>query len=118
MTADDRKKAVLKALEWVGLTDKVSSRPAQLSGGECQRVSIARAMVKRPKIVIADEPTANLDAANSHNILKMMVKLNEELRTTLFFASHDEKVIGYLKRIITLTDGKVVDDKNIAPQSG
>ena len=118
MTADDRKKAVLKALEWVGLTDKVSSRPAQLSGGECQRVSIARAMVKRPKIVIADEPTANLDAANSHNILKMMVKLNEELRTTFIFASHDEKVIGYLKRIITLTDGKVVDDKNIAPQSG
>ena len=118
MSSKDRKAAVMQALEWVGLTDKVSSRPAQLSGGESQRVSIARAMVKQPKIVLADEPTANLDAANSHNILKMMVKLNRELGTTFVFASHDEKVIGYLRRIITLTDGKVVDDKHMTPQNG
>lgn len=118
MSNQDRKAAVMKALDWVGLTDKVSSRPAQLSGGESQRVSIARAMVKQPKIVLADEPTANLDAANSHNILKMMVKLNRELGTTFVFASHDEKVIGYLRRIITLTDGKVVDDKRMTPQNG
>ena len=118
MSPADRKAAVLQALDWVGLTGKVSSRPAQLSGGESQRVSIARAMVKKPKIVLADEPTANLDAANSHNILKMMVKLNEELGTTFIFASHDEKVISYLKRIITLTDGKVVDDKSMTPQNG
>ena len=118
MSGEERKTAVMQALEWVGLTDKVSSRPSQLSGGECQRVSIARAMVKRPKIVIADEPTANLDASNSHNILKMMVTLNEELGTTFIFASHDEKVINYLKRIITLTDGKVVDDRTLTPQNG
>jgi putative ABC transport system ATP-binding protein len=110
MPAARRKKAVFQALEWVGLLGKEKSRPSQLSGGESQRVSIARAMVKEPKIVLADEPTANLDAANSHNILQMMIKLNEELGTTFVFASHDEKVIGYLKRKITLTDGKVVGD--------
>ena len=109
----ERRKAVLDALEWVGLTDKIKSRPAQLSGGECQRVAVARAMVKRPKIVLADEPTANLDAANSHNILKMMLKLNEELKTTFIFATHDDKVIKYLKRKISLEDGKVVQDEII-----
>jgi len=111
MSASERKKAVMDALEWVGLTDKVKSRPAQLSGGECQRVAIARAMVKKPVIVLADEPTANLDAANSHNILKMMLKLNEELKTTFIFATHDDKVIQYLKRIISLEDGKVIKDE-------
>ncbi len=111
MNESERKKAVMDALEWVGLTDKVKSRPAQLSGGECQRVAIARAMVKKPKIVLADEPTANLDAANSHNILQMMVKLNEELKTTFIFATHDEKVIQYLRRQISLEDGKVAQDK-------
>ncbi len=107
----ERKKAVLDALEWVGLMDKIKSKPAQLSGGECQRVAIARAMVKKPELVLADEPTANLDAANSHHILKTMVKLNEELRTTFIFATHDDKVIQYLKRKITLEDGQVVQDE-------
>jgi putative ABC transport system ATP-binding protein len=114
MPSDERKKAVMAALEWVGLLDKVESKPALLSGGECQRVAIARAMVKKPKIVIADEPTANLDAKNSHNILKTMVNLNKELDTSFIFATHDEKVIRYLPRIITLEDGKVVDDKTVA----
>ena len=113
ISASQRKKAVMDALDWVGLTDKIKSRPAQLSGGECQRVAVARAMVKKPKIVLADEPTANLDAANSHNILKMMVKLNEELKTTFIFATHDEKVIKYLRRKISLEDGKVVKDEII-----
>ena len=110
MNADERKKRVMETLAWVGLTDKVKSRPAQLSGGECQRVAIARAMVKRPSLVLADEPTANLDSANSHNILQTMEKLNKELKTSFIFATHDEKVIGYLKRIIRLQDGKVVED--------
>jgi putative ABC transport system ATP-binding protein len=113
MSAAERKQAVLDALEWVGLTDKVKSRPAQLSGGECQRVAIARAMVKKPQLVLADEPTANLDAANSHNILQTMVKLNEELKTTFIFATHDDKVIKYLRRKISLEDGKVVKDEQI-----
>ena len=115
MNESEREKAVMQALEWVGLTDKVKSRPAQLSGGECQRVAVARAMVKKPKIVLADEPTANLDADNSHNILKMMVKLNQELQTTFLFATHDQKVIRYLRRKITLMDGKVAEDIETTP---
>ena len=111
--AVERKQTVLQSLEWVGLTDKIKSRPAQLSGGECQRVSIARAMVKTPKIVLADEPTANLDAKNSHNILQTMEKLNRELNTTFIFATHDEKVIQYLRRKISLNDGQVVSDETI-----
>lgn len=112
MSAEERKHSVMEILKWVGLTDKVNSRPAQLSGGECQRVAIARAMVKRPVMVLADEPTANLDSENSHNILRTMVKLNKEMKTTFIFATHDEKVIGYLRRIVRLEDGKVVDDAN------
>jgi putative ABC transport system ATP-binding protein len=111
--AAQRRRAVLDALDAVGLTDKVRSRPAQLSGGESQRVAIARAMVKSPKIVLADEPTANLDAKNSHHILQTMVKLNQAFKTTFVFASHDEKVIGYLRRKITLNDGRAVSDELI-----
>ena len=111
--ATERRKAVLEALEWVGLTDKIKSKPPQLSGGESQRVAIARAMVKKPDLVLADEPTANLDAENSHHILQTMENLNQELRTTFVFATHDEKVIGYLRRIIRLEDGKVVSDENV-----
>ena len=106
-SASERKKMVTDALEWVGLTEKIKSKPPQLSGGECQRVAIARAMVKRPSLVLADEPTANLDTANSHNILKTMETLNRELKTTFLFATHDDKVISYLKRKIFLLDGKV-----------
>jgi putative ABC transport system ATP-binding protein len=109
-TASERKKLVLDALDWVGLTDKVRNKPPQLSGGECQRVAIARAMVKKPSLVLADEPTANLDAANSHNILQTMAKLNRELQTTFLFATHDEKVISYLQRKIYLLDGKINQD--------
>ena len=113
MSGDARRKAVMEALEWVGLTDKERSRPAQLSGGECQRVAIARAMVKRPEVVLADEPSANLDAKNSHNILQMMRKLNEELKTTFIFATHDEKVMQYLTRIVRLMDGEVDNDSKM-----
>jgi len=113
-TSARRKQLVTDALEWVGLTDKIKSKPPQLSGGECQRVAIARAMVKKPSLVLADEPTANLDAANSHNILKTMETLNRELKTTFLFATHDEKVISYLRRKIFLLDGKV-DREEIKP---
>lgn len=109
----ERKKAVLEAIEWVGLTDKIKSKPPQLSGGESQRVAIARAMVKKPDLVLADEPTANLDAENSHHILQTMERLNEQLKTTFIFATHDDKVIKYLRRIIKLEDGRVVSDENV-----
>ena len=110
---NERKELVMRALEWVGISDKADSRPNQLSGGESQRVAVARAMVKSPKIVIADEPTANLDAENSHNILRTMLKLNNDLKTTFLIATHDEKVIGYLHRKIVLDDGKIVDNVTI-----
>jgi len=112
-TTTERNKMVMDALEWVGITDKAKSKPPQLSGGECQRVAIARAMVKKPSIVLADEPTANLDAANSHNILNTMETLNRELKTTFLFATHDDKVISYLRRKIYLVDGRIDRDENI-----
>ncbi len=111
LSSPERKKMVMDALEWVGLTDKMKSKPPQLSGGECQRVAVARAMVKRPSLVLADEPTANLDAANSHNILKTMENLNRELKTTFLFATHDDKVINYLHRRIFLIDGRIDKDE-------
>ena len=111
LSAQERKDKVMKALEWVQLADRVKSKPAQLSGGQSQRVAIARAVVKEPKIILADEPTANLDADNSHNILKTLERLNQELETTFIFATHDEKVIQYLRRKITLIDGKVAMDE-------
>lgn len=114
ISTSERRRMVLNALEWVGLTDKIKSRPPQLSGGECQRVAIARAMVKKPSLVLADEPTANLDAENSHNILKTMVNLNRELKTSFLFATHDEKVISYLHRKILLVDGRVKEDLVVA----
>ncbi len=114
MSASERKEAVMQALEWVGLTDKVKSKPSMLSGGECQRVAIARAMVKKPEIVLADEPTANLDSKNSHHILQTMKNLNKELGVTFLFSTHDEKVMQYLNRIVTLEDGGVKTDEKVA----
>jgi len=110
-SSSERKKAVEKSLEWVGLTDKIKSKPTQLSGGQCQRVAIARAMVKKPILILADEPTANLDSVNSHHILKTMVNINKELQTTFIFSTHDAKVIQYLRRKITLSDGEVSKDE-------
>jgi len=110
-STQERKEMVMEALEWVGIADKAQSRPKMLSGGESQRVAIARAMVKKPQLVLADEPTANLDAKNSHHILDTMLKLNEDLGTTFVFATHDEKVITYLKRKVTLVDGAIESDE-------
>lgn len=105
-----RSELVMEVLEMVGLTDKIKSKPAKLSGGQCQRVAVARAMVKKPAILLADEPTANLDVDNSHNILQLMVKMNKEVNTSFIFSTHDEKVIKYLRRKINLLDGKVASD--------
>jgi putative ABC transport system ATP-binding protein len=116
LSSGDRKEKVMDALEWVGLADRANSKPNQLSGGQCQRVAIARATVKTPEIVLADEPTANLDAKNSHHILQTMEKLNEELGTTFLFSTHDEKVIRYLRRKISLYDGKIAKDEVQKPR--
>ena len=110
-SSTERKILVEQALEWVGLSNHRNKRPDKLSGGESQRVAIERAMVKKPKILLADEPTANLDAENAHGILKTMKELNKELNTTFIFSTHDEKVMKYLNRIILLKDGKIENDK-------
>ena len=111
--SDERDKRVAQAIDWVGLSDKRDSRPAMLSGGECQRTAIARAIVHKPELILADEPTANLDAENSHHIMKILVQLNEELSTSFIFATHDEKIMAYLRRIIHLDDGQITKDEKI-----
>ena len=115
----EREKKVTQAIEWVGLNEKRNSRPADMSGGECQRTAIARAIVHEPSLLLADEPTANLDAENSHNIMNILSKLNSEISTSFVFATHDEKIMGYLRRIIHLDDGKIINDEKISkPKSG
>ena len=110
---DERISMVEQAVKSVGLTDKMDSRPNMLSGGECQRTAIARAIVHQPALVLADEPTANLDAENSHHIMKILVQLNQELSTSFIFATHDEKIMAYLRRIIHLDDGEITEDEII-----
>jgi putative ABC transport system ATP-binding protein len=114
----ERHRKVMAALDWVHLSDRAASKPAQLSGGQSQRVAIARAIVKEPGIILADEPTANLDAENSHNILQTMERLNREFGTTFIFATHDFKVMRYLRRTITLVDGRVDSDEPTARRGG
>ena len=108
-----RQKMVMEALDWVGLASMADKKPDKLSGGEGQRVAIARAIVKKPVIVIADEPSANLDAENTYAILKTMRELNKNIGTTFLFSTHDDKVMGHLDRIIHLRDGAVEEDEII-----
>ncbi len=97
-------------LHQVGLSDKMDVRPNKLSGGQQQRVAVARALASRPKFILADEPTANLDTASAFNLLDIMARLNEEEKITLLFSTHDQRVIDRAKRVITLVDGAVSSD--------
>ena len=96
----------------VGLTPEINKRPTQLSGGQCQRVAVARALVKNPSLVLADEPTANLDAENSYHILELMLKLNRDFKAAFIFCTHDEKVTKYVRREVRLEDGTIEWDKS------
>jgi len=98
-------------LEEVGLGEFINRRPNEMSGGQQQRVAIARALVKNPSIVLADEPTANLDSTTAKEILALMQKLNEKHKTTFIFSTHDQLVMDFSRRTIGLRDGKVVADK-------
>jgi len=104
---DDRVKELLEA---VGLGDRMDSRPVKLSGGEQQRVAVARALASKPKFILADEPTANLDSRSAENLLNMMEHLNEQEGVTFVFSTHDPRIMAKARRIITLEDGKVVKD--------
>ena len=105
------KEKVLKMLEEVGLKGLETRRPNELSGGEQQRVAIARALVKEPKIVLADEPTANLDSKTGIEVIKIMVKMNQELGATSIFSTHDPQIMKYAKRLINLKDGMISTDE-------
>lgn len=109
---DERKKRVRAILNEVGLQGMESRRPAQLSGGQQQRVAVARAMVSKPSIILADEPTANLDSHTGASLLDMMKQLNEMENMTFVFSTHDPKIMERAKRIIRLEDGKVVSDEH------
>jgi putative ABC transport system ATP-binding protein len=94
----------------VGLSDKSKNRPSELSGGQQQRVAVARALASKPRFILADEPTANLDSKSTENLLEIMAKLNSEEKMTFIFSTHDQRVIEKARRIITLVDGKIVSD--------
>src|SRR5260221_2909837 len=104
---DERKRRVLELLDKVGLGDHIKHRPSELSGGQRQRVAIARALVTRPQLVLADEPTANLDSVTGQNILDLMKDLNRTQGTTFIFSTHDQKVMSYANTIVRLADGKL-----------
>lgn len=109
-TKEECKKRALELLGEVGLSDRVKNRPSEMSGGQQQRVAVARALASRPKFVLADEPTANLDSVSTTNLLDIMAKLNKEEETTFIFSTHDARVIERARRVITLEDGKIVSD--------
>ena len=109
--AAERKERVHTFLAELGLEGKENRFPAELSGGQQQRVAIARAMVSKPDIILADEPTANLDSETGGQLLEMMRKFNEELKMTFVFSTHDPQIMERAKRLITLTDGRIVSDE-------
>lgn len=109
----DRKKMderTINLLKSVGLDDKINSKPNQLSGGQQQRVAVARALASKPKFVLADEPTANLDSSATNQLLEIMERLNREEKITFIFATHDQRVMDKAHRVVTLDDGKVISD--------
>lgn len=105
-----RDKRTRELIEAVGLTDKTNNRPNKLSGGQQQRVAVARALASKPKFILADEPTANLDSKSTENLLDIMEELNKEENITFIFSTHDARVVKRAKRIITIEDGKVMSD--------
>ena len=111
----EREKRVMQLLKEVGLEDKVNSKPSELSGGQQQRVAVARALASKPKIILADEPTANLDSKSAANLLDIMAKLNKEEKITFLFSTHDMRVIKKARRVITLVDGKIDSDVEQIP---
>ena len=106
----NRRKRAREVLAQLGLEKYADRRPTQMSGGQQQRVAVARAVASQPKLVLADEPTANLDGENAGILLDMMRELNERLGTTFIFSTHDPRVIDYARRVITLVDGKIAKD--------
>jgi len=106
----ERDKRTFELLKAVGLSDRANSRPTKMSGGQQQRIAVARALASRPKFVLADEPTANLDSKSAATLLEIMEKLNHEEKITFIFSTHDARVVKMAHRVITLEDGRVISD--------
>jgi putative ABC transport system ATP-binding protein len=115
--AAERRERVTRLLESVDLSDRAHHRPDQLSGGEQQRVAIARALSTQPSLILADEPTANLDTPNGKQVMEIMTRLNQETGVTFVFATHDPRVIQYARRVVTLRDGLIVEN-HVAEKMG
>lgn len=113
-TPSERRQRVMELLESVGMVDRAHHRPDQLSGGQQQRVAVARALATNPKMILADEPTANLDTENGEQVMEIMKKLNKETGTTFVFATHDPRVIKYAERVVTLQDGVIAKDSAVS----
>jgi len=111
VSKETRRKKATEMLEEVGLGELINKRPNQMSGGQQQRVAVARAMVSQPKIILADEPTANLDSETGASLLDLMRELNKEKGTTFLFSTHDSMVMDYSRRLVKLADGRIVSDE-------
>src|SRR5512138_2211402 len=116
-TPRERKDRVMDLLKAVDLADRANNRPDQLSGGQQQRVAVARALAPKPTLILADEPTANLDTTNGQQVMDIMAKLNKETGVTFVFATHDPRVIKYARRVVTLRDGLIVDNNGSMPKA-
>lgn len=112
MKRAERKQRIEELARQVGLYDRLSHRPRELSGGQIQRAAIARALLNRPAIILADEPTGNLDSANSHDIIQLFQQIRERYGTTVIIATHDTEVAAQADRVITLKDGRLYDQAN------
>jgi putative ABC transport system ATP-binding protein len=115
LPATDRHRRAVQILDEVGLEGKYDRRPAELSGGQQQRVAVARAIVSDPSIVLADEPTANLDSKTGESLLQLMRRMNRERQVTFIFSTHDNMVMAYARRLVLLKDGEIADDQNKTP---
>jgi len=109
----ERHRLTEEILTEVGLKDFLHRRPNEMSGGQQQRVAVARALVKKPKLVLADEPTANLDSVTGKEILQLMLELNQKTSTTFVFSTHDKMVMDFARRLIRLRDGKIESDQKV-----
>ena len=112
-SSKERRERVMELLEAVDLTDRANNRPDQLSGGQQQRVAVARALAHKPTLILADEPTANLDTENGRQVMEIMQRLNKETGVTFVFATHDPRVISYARRVVTLHDGLIEKDTKV-----
>ena len=115
--AGERRQRAREILDTVGLANKYDRRPAELSGGQQQRVAVARAIVSNPAIVLADEPTANLDSKTGERLLQLMAQMNRERSVTFIFSTHDNMVMDYARRIVLIRDGRIVEDEHKAQPS-